>query len=103
MEKEFILALIGGIFGILGGIIAVAVGSVGAAFGMGSGGLYAQGALAVIFSIVGIICGSIIIDRKRLAGGLMILSAIIVLVAVSLFGVLTFILFLISGILILRG
>ena len=99
MSKAFWLGVIGLIFGILGGIFAGLIGSIGDAFGAGSSGLYANAAGAVIFSIVGM-AGAILEKRKWLGGGLMIIGALGVLISISLFGFLTFILFLIGAIVI---
>ncbi|KXA97607.1 hypothetical protein AKJ39_03155 [candidate division MSBL1 archaeon SCGC-AAA259J03] len=82
MDREFWLGLIGGIFGILGAIAAIIVGAAGEALTGSSEGLYAQGAVAMIFSIVGIVAPAIL-DKKKWVGVLMIISGIIVLIAIS--------------------
>jgi hypothetical protein len=57
-------------------------------------------AIAIFFSILGIIGGHIQ-HEKRIGGILMIISGFGVLISISLLGVLTFILFLIGGLLML--
>jgi len=102
-DKGFWPAIIGGILGFLAGFVAYILGGIGSVFGVADISLfYASAAIAIIFSITGIISGTVI-DRKNLAGGLMIFSGIMVLFATSLYGLLTFILFLIGGIRILRS
>lgn len=96
MDKDFWLGLIGGVFGILGAIAAFVIGATGEALTGSSEGLYAQGGVALIFSIVGIVAPAIL-DTKKWTGVLMIVSGIIVLIAIGLFGVLTVILFIIGG------
>lgn len=103
MSKEFWLGVIGGIFGIMGGIFAIVVSGVGAEFGAeGASDLYLLGGSAILFSIIGLACGAME-GRKRWRGVGMLVSGIAVLISISLFGVLTAILFVIGGILILRG
>lgn len=103
MSKAFWLGLIGGIFGILGGIFAVVVGNIGVAFGAeGAEDFYLLGGSAIIFSILGIVAGAVE-GRKKLRGIGMIICGIAVLVSISLFGILTLVLFVIGGILILKS
>jgi hypothetical protein len=101
MAKGFWLGIIGGIFGILAALLVVLIGGVGEAFqATGASSLYANAAGAFIFSIVGM-AGGVLEKRKIIAAALMIIGAFGVLISISLFGVLTFILFLIGGIVIL--
>jgi uncharacterized membrane protein len=101
MAKGFWLGIIGGIFGILAALLVVLIGGVGEAFqATGASSLYANAAGAFIFSIVGM-AGGVLEKRKIIAAALMIIGAFGVLISISLFGVLTFILFLIGGIIIL--
>lgn len=103
MSKGFWLGVIGGIFGILGGIMAIGVGGVGAEFGAeGADTLSILGGSAILFSILGIACG-VMEGRRKLRAVSMIISGIAVLISISLFGVLTAILFIIGGIVIYRG
>lgn len=101
MGKAFWLGIIGGIFGILAAVLVVLIGGFGEAFNTsGASSLYANAAGAFVFSIVGI-AGGVLETRKILGAALMIIGAFGVLISISLFGVLTFILFLVGGILIL--
>ncbi len=101
MANGFWLGIIGGIFGILAALLVVLIGGVGEAFqATGASSLYANAAGAFIFSIVGM-AGGVLEKRKIIAAALMIIGAFGVLISISLFGVLTFILFLIGGIIIL--
>jgi hypothetical protein len=77
------------------------IGGVGQAFNAtGASSLYTNAAGAFIFSIVGIAVG-VLEKRKILGAALMIIGALGVVISISLFGVLTFILFLVGGIIIL--
>jgi hypothetical protein len=77
------------------------IGGVGQAFNAtGASSLYTNAAGAFIFSIVGI-AGGVLEKRKILGAALMIIGALGVVISISLFGVLTFILFLVGGIIIL--
>jgi hypothetical protein len=101
MGKAFWIGIIGGIFGILGAVVTIMIQSLSDAFNATSGAsLYYNAAGAIIFSIVGI-AGGVLETRKILGAVLMIIGAFGVLISISLFGVLTFILFLVGGILIL--
>jgi hypothetical protein len=101
MGKAFWIGIIGGIFGILGAILAIMIQSISDTFNATSGtSLYYNAAAAIIFSIVGI-AGGVLEARKILGAALMIIGAFGVLISISLFGVLTFILFLVGGIVIL--
>jgi uncharacterized Zn finger protein (UPF0148 family) len=93
-----ILGITGCIFGILAAILAALLGSFGAAFGI-SNNLGVLAAVAIVGSVIGIAGGAI---GKKLGGVLLIIGGIIVLIGVSLFGVLTFLLFIVGGILALR-
>lgn len=101
MSKAFWLGIIGGIFGILAAVLVVLIGGIGEAFNAtGASALYANAAGAFVFSIVGI-AGSVLERRKLISAALMIVGGLGVLIAISLFGVLSFILFLVGAILIL--
>jgi hypothetical protein len=62
--------------------------------------LYYNAAGAIIFSIIGI-AGGVLETRKILGAALMIIGALGVVISISAFGILTFILFLVGGVLIL--
>jgi len=101
MAKAFWLGIIGGIFGILAAILVVLIGGIGQAFNAtGASSLYTNAAGAFIFSIVGM-AGGVLETRKILGTALMVIGAFGVVISIGLFGVLSFILFLVGGILIL--
>jgi hypothetical protein len=101
MGKAFWLGIIGGIFGILGAVLAIMIESLSEAFNATSAtSLYYNAAGAIIFSIVGI-AGGVLETRKILGAALMIIGALGVVISISAFGILTFVLFLVGGILIL--
>ncbi|MBR1369675.1 hypothetical protein RJ53_09385 [Methanocalculus chunghsingensis] len=102
--RPFWLGVIGGLLGIAAAFFAffisfLGTGLAGAGTGAGEefGTILLLGVAALIFSVSGIVGGSL---RSNRAGGwAMVLSGIFVLISVSLFGVPTFLLFLIGGIL----
>jgi hypothetical protein len=126
MGNAFWLGIIGGISGILAVVLAVQLGGMSEAFNA-TGGLQpytnAAGA-ALIFSLVGI-AGGVLENRKIVGAPLMIIGALGALISIgllstlsfaefvagailiplgvliSLFGVLTFVIFLLGGVLIL--
>ncbi|MDO9045988.1 MAG: hypothetical protein Q7U35_11920 [Methanobacteriaceae archaeon] len=78
---ELVLGIIGGIFGLLGGVFAVLFGS------LASIDVVLLGISAILASIMGII-GSIYVTRNPKIGGIiLIISAVWLLVSISLFGV----------------
>jgi len=96
MAKSFWLGIIGGIFGILGGIFAIMAGGLSAAFELQDAStLLGLGFFALIVSIVGMAAGSL--KNPKLGGWLLVGCAIGIFIAISLFGVLPAILFLIGG------
>jgi hypothetical protein len=98
LGANFWLGFEGGVFGILGGIIALAAGSFSPYVG-GDTELCWFGAGAIISSISGIV-GRVFDKKPKVGGTLMIVAAIGILISISLFGVLSCILFLVGGILI---
>ena len=96
---EFVLGLIGGIFGILSGITALLVGGVFGAFNAsGSGTIMGGGIVAIIVSIVGIVSGIIAKSKAKLGGILMLLSGIIGFISIFVFYILPGVLLIIGGI-----
>lgn len=78
---ELVLGIIGGIFGLLGGVFAVLFGS------LASSDVVLLGISAILASIVGIV-GSIYVTRNSKIGGIILfVSAVWLLVSISLFGV----------------
>lgn len=95
---EFVLGLIGGIFGILGAILALMVGGLGAAFeAEGANSIIGLGWAAVGLSILGIV-GSVVVKSKAKAGGIMMtIAAISGIICIFVFYILPGILLLIGG------
>lgn len=103
---EFVLGLIGGIFGFLAAIVAIILGGLAAGIGeafesqetASSGSLViVLGFSAIIFSIIGIVGAALVKGKPKLGGGLMLASAFGGLISISLFYSLSFILLLIAG------
>jgi chromate transport protein ChrA len=103
---EFVMGLIGGIFGFLAAIVATVLGGLAASLGeafesdeaSSSGSFFiALGVSAIIFSIIGIAGAALVKGKPKLGGTLMIVSAIGGLISISLFYSLSFILLLIAG------
>jgi hypothetical protein len=136
MSRVFWLGVTGLIFGILGAVLVVLLESIGLVGATGDTSLSFNAAVAIVFSIVGMIgaileqrripsfgatsgiapyynaAGPIvfsiigiveaILEHRRILGGLlMIVGAVGVLTSISVFGMPSFFLFLIGGILIL--
>ena len=105
--NAFRLAIVGAVFGIFGAVNAVLIQIFNESLANPSGSLlYFFAAGAIIFSLVGF-AGGVLEKRKNLGAALMIVGALGVLnlegmVFNLIFGVLTFILFVVGGILILR-
>ncbi len=102
MQRSYWLAVIGGLLGILSGAVVAIAGYYVSTFdsGVSSGELYLLAAIAIFFSILGIVGGHMQHD-KRIGGVLLIVSSIGVLISISLLGIFTFILFLVGGMLML--
>ncbi len=102
MQRSYWLAIIGGFLGILSGAVVAIAGYYVSTFdsGVSSGELYLLAAIAIFFSILGMVGGHMQHD-KRIGGVLMIISGIGVLISISLLGIFTFILFLVGGFLML--
>lgn len=95
---EFLLGLIGGIFGILGAVFAVVVGQIGAAFSPGLESVTYLGISALFFAFLGLVGGAIVKSRAKAGAGLMLVSAIGGLISVSLAYVPAFLLLLVGGV-----
>lgn len=95
---EFVLGLIGGIFGFVGAIMALFIGEVDAAFSSsGSSTVTGLGWAAFLFSILAII-GSIVVKSKAKVGGiLLIVSAIGGTISISMFYLIPAVFLLIAG------
>lgn len=96
---EFVLGLIGGIFGLFGSTTALFIGGLDATFNStGESDIIGLGWLAILFSIVAIV-GSVLVKSKvKLGGWLMIASAVGGVISVSFAYMIPAILLLIGGI-----
>src|SRR5699024_1345427 len=94
---EFVLGLIGGIFGFIGAIMALFVGGVDAAFSDGTSEVTGLGWAAFIFSILAIV-GSVVVRSKAKAGGvLLLISAVGGIISISMFYLVPSVLIAIAG------
>lgn len=103
---EFVLGLVGGIFGFLAALAAIVIGGLAASFGeafesqetgsLGSS-VILLGFAAIVFSIIGIAGAALVKGKPKLGGTLMIVSAIGGLISISWFYSLSFILLIIGG------
>ena len=89
---ELILGIMGGIFGLIGGVFALMF----SAFAPSVGSL---GISAVLASIVGIIAAAYVMQNAKWGGIILILSAVWLLISISLFGVLGAVLLGLAGLL----
>jgi hypothetical protein len=97
VKAEFILGLLGGIFGFFPAVLALGVGGLTAAFGGGTT-IAGLGALAILASIMGIIGAAVSGGNPKVGGGLMVISAILGLIGVSFFYLLSAVLLFVGGI-----
>lgn len=93
---EFVLGLIGGIFGFGGAFFALFFGAVDQAVN-GSSQVGSLGWSALLASIVGIIGSVIVRSKAKVGGAIMLISAIWGIISISLFYVLPGLLLLIAG------
>jgi hypothetical protein len=101
---EMVLAILGGVFGIIGGIIALGVGGVQSAVHSGGSNVAINGGVAIAFSALAIIAAFFVSSKSKLAGWFLVVAAIGGLIAISAFYILPFILLLIAGLMcLLRG
>lgn len=95
---EFVLGLIGGIFGILGALFVLGLGGLVAAFGAERGStVFLMFFFASIFSVLGIVGAALVKTKTKLGGWLMIISAIGGLISISFAYTLSFVLLIIAG------
>lgn len=101
--KEFVMGLIGGIFGFFASLVALFIGGLAASFGsvFGSSDAVSTGNLviglgwmAVLFSILGIVGAAIVKNSTKLGGWFMIIAAVGGVIS-------TFVAFILPGILLL--
>ena len=95
---EFVLGLIGGIVGFGGAILALLFGGIGSAFNADGASMISNlGWSAIIFSIIGIVGAAMVNSKTKLAGWMMIVSAIGGVISISLFYLLPFVLLVLAG------
>ncbi|MBP1082314.1 DUF4064 domain-containing protein [Bacillus capparidis] len=96
---EFVLGLIGGIFGFIGAIMALAIGGIDAAVNStGSSDIIGLGWGAIFLSILGIVASVIVRKKPKLGGILLLVSGVGGLICISLFYLLPAVLLIIPGI-----
>lgn len=101
---EFVLGILGGIFGLLGALAGLFIGSVGGALGAaGASTVTGLAAGAAILAIIGIVGAALVKSRTKLAGALMLISAIGGFIAIFLFYLIGAVLLFIAGVMALRG
>lgn len=104
---ELILGIIGGVFGILSAIFVISASGFFEALGVAETTeveeLYSRGGLGLLLGCIGIIGATIVNKNNKVAGALMLLSAIGGLFALGVFWSISFILLLVGGLLALRS
>ena len=94
------LGIIGTIFGFFGALFALGIGGLGEAFeAEGATSVIKSGVVAILASITGLVGAVLVFGKPKLAGWLMIGSAIVGLVAVSLFYIIATVFLGIGGVL----
>jgi hypothetical protein len=97
---EFVLGLIGGIFGLISSVFALFVGGVGQVFEVEDAGeVSGLGWAAVVFSILGIVAAAVVKNKPKPAGIIFLISGIGGIISVSAAYILPGILLIIAGIL----
>ncbi|MGD7063195.1 DUF4064 domain-containing protein [Bacillus altitudinis] len=95
---EFVLGLIGGIFGFFGAMSAIAFGGLDAAFSeSGTSQITGLGWAAMLFSILAIVASVIVKKKAKLGGILLLVSAVGGIISISMFFILPAVLIIIAG------
>src|SRR5699024_6355322 len=95
---EFVLGLIGGIFGLFAAILALMVGGVDAAFSdSGTSDVTGLGWSAFIFSILAIVGSVVVRSKAKIGGVLLLVSAVGGLISISMFYLVSTVLIGIAG------
>ncbi|MCU5446477.1 DUF4064 domain-containing protein [Bacillus cereus] len=95
---EFVLGLIGGIFGILCAFIALFIGGVASAMeAEGAGSVIGLGWAAVALSILGIVGSVMVKSKAKVGGAMMTIAAIGGFICISFIYILPAVLLLIGG------
>lgn len=101
---EMVLAITGGIFGIIFGIVALGVGGLQSAVHSGGTNVAINGGVSILFSALALVAAFFVSSKSKLAGWLLIISAVGGVISISAFYILPFILLLIAGLMCLfRG
>ncbi|HLR79548.1 MAG TPA: DUF4064 domain-containing protein [Bacillota bacterium] len=96
---EFVLGLIGGLFGFLGAILALLIGGVDSAFNeSGTSDIIGLGWGAFLFSTLAIIGSVVVRSKPKLGGVFLLIAAIGGLISISMFYLIPAILLAIAGI-----
>lgn len=93
---EFVLGLIGGIFGVFSGFLGMFIGSIDAAFN-GHSDVVGLGVGAIILSILGIVGSVVVKGKAKLGGAFMTIAAVGGVICVSMFYILPGVLLIIAG------
>lgn len=92
------MGLIAGIFGILAAVLAMLIGGIGSAFhASGAHQIVSLALSAMLLSILGIIGASIAKNRPKLAGLFMLIAGVGGFISISLFYIISGILFIVAG------
>jgi len=101
---SMILGIVGGIAGFGGAIFALFVGGVDASFSAsGTSSIIGLGAAAIFFSLLGLVGGALALKKPKVAGIMMLISAIGGVISISWGYVVAFPVLLVAGILALIG
>ena len=95
-NTEFVLGLLGGIFGIFAGILGLVVGGIDSVIS-GSAEIVGLGLSAILFSILGIIGASIVKNKNKLGGWFMVIAAVGGTISISWFYLISGLLLFIAG------
>ena len=101
---SMILGIIGGIAGFGGALFALFVGVVDASFSAsGTSSIIGLGVTAIFFSLLGLVGGALALKKPKVAGIMMLISAIGGVISISWGYVVAFPVLLVAGILALIG
>lgn len=94
----FVMGLIAGIFGIIASLIAMFVGGLGSALSVsGSSSVTGLGIAALLLSILGIVGAALSKSKPKLAGWFMLVSGVGGFISISMFYILSGVLFVVAG------
>ncbi|CAI6067947.1 hypothetical protein PAECIP112173_02057 [Paenibacillus sp. JJ-100] len=94
----FAMGLIAGIFGIIASIVALMIGGIDAAFSdSGTSSVTGLAISALLFSILGIVGSAMSNSKPKLAGWFMLVSGIAGFISISMFYILSGVLFIVAG------